>query len=144
MLFTKAGEYGLFGLMYLAQKPNGRVTRLADISKAQKVPEKFLAKIFQVLVRKGFVHSHRGTKGGFSLARPANSMTLGEILTAVQGPPAVAECFRPGHECGLYSSCNIRVALEGVQEQLNRSLARFTLADLVPRGSAVAVGARKG
>ncbi len=69
MQFTKAEEYGIFGIMYLATQTKGKITPLSEISENQHVPEKFLAKIFQSLCRSGLVRSHRGVKGGFSLGR---------------------------------------------------------------------------
>ena len=74
MQFTKAEDYGLHGIMYLAEQPNGKVTPLSEISEAQQVPEKFLAKIFQSLSKTGLVKSHRGVKGGFSMARSADKI----------------------------------------------------------------------
>ncbi|MBD3297389.1 MAG: Rrf2 family transcriptional regulator, partial [candidate division Zixibacteria bacterium] len=57
MQFTKAEEYGLFGLIYLAKQPGNAVSTLREISMAQDVPDKFLAKIFQNLTRAGIVKS---------------------------------------------------------------------------------------
>ena len=76
MQFTKAEEYGIFGVLYLAEQPAGRITPLSEISETQDVPEKFLAKIFQSLSKSGLIRSHRGVKGGFSLGRPANEIPI--------------------------------------------------------------------
>ncbi|MFH1336854.1 MAG: Rrf2 family transcriptional regulator, partial [Candidatus Zixiibacteriota bacterium] len=72
MELTKAGDYGIFGVIYLARQPKGKVVSLSEVAEAEDLPEKFLAKIFQSLTRSGLIISHRGARGGFSLARSAD------------------------------------------------------------------------
>ena len=66
MELTKASGYGLFGMIYLAKQPQGKIVSLSEIAKAENLPEKFLAKIFQNLGRSGLIRSRRGAGGGFS------------------------------------------------------------------------------
>lgn len=86
MQFTKAEEYGLLGVLYLAAKNNDSVTPLSEIAEAKGIPEKFLAKIFQSLSRSGIVRSHRGVRGGFSLAQKPAKVTIKQVLESIQGP----------------------------------------------------------
>ena len=77
MQFTKAEEYGMMGVLFLAERDRQLVTPLSEISEAKKIPEKFLAKIFQSLSRSGIVRSHRGVRGGFTLRKdPAEDIYL--------------------------------------------------------------------
>ena len=85
MQFTKAEEYGIFGIMYLASQPTGRITPLSEISENQNVPEKFLAKIFQSLSRSGLIRSHRGVKGGFTLGKSPEEITIKQVVESIQG-----------------------------------------------------------
>ena len=76
MQFTKAEEYGMHGVLHLANKGQGKVTPLSEISEAREIPEKFLAKIFQSLSRSGILRSHRGVRGGFTLAKSPRDITV--------------------------------------------------------------------
>jgi Rrf2 family transcriptional regulator, iron-sulfur cluster assembly transcription factor len=70
MQLTRSGEYGSKGLAFLARQPENRFSLISEISREQRIPEKFLAKIFQRLSRAGLLRSLRGASGGFALGRP--------------------------------------------------------------------------
>ena len=76
MQVTRAGEYAVIGLLYLAAQPAGRTVMIEEISAAEKIPKSFLAKIFQLLAKDGLVRSHRGAGGGFSLAQAPSAISL--------------------------------------------------------------------
>jgi Rrf2 family transcriptional regulator, cysteine metabolism repressor len=80
------GEYALQAILDLASRPAGEPTRIADIAQSQKIPQKFLELILASLKQGGFVESRRGAEGGYLLARPAESLTIGEVLRYVEGP----------------------------------------------------------
>jgi Rrf2 family protein len=113
MQFTKAEEYGIFGVLYLAEKNSSGVTPLSEISEEQNIPEKFLAKIFQSLSKSGILRSHRGVRGGFSLAKDPAEITIKEILETIQGPYHLMKCLKD------IQTCTVSV------------FESFTLADLV-------------
>lgn len=130
MQFTKAEEYGIFGVLYLAEQPAGKVTPLSEISEAQDVPEKFLAKIFQSLSKSGVIRSHRGVKGGFSLGRPADHISIREIVEIIQGPYFIAKCLHTPEIC-TRRDCPIRHLLADAQKALMNIFDRKTIADLM-------------
>ena len=99
MQFTKAEEYGMFGVLYLAEKDRAVVTPLSEISDAQNIPEKFLAKIFQSLSKAGIVRSHRGVRGGFTLSRDPRDITVKEVLETIQGPYFLMKCLKDKDAC---------------------------------------------
>ncbi len=130
MQFTKAEGYGIFGLMYLADQPYGKVVPLSEISESQDVPEKFLAKIFQSLSKSGLIRSHRGVKGGFTLSRPADQITLRAILEGIMGPYFIAKCLNAEEACDR-EICSLKVLLLRVQDAMMEVFDRHTLSDLV-------------
>ena len=72
---------------YLAVRPGAgpmNPVKIADIAKRQKIPQKFLELILAGLKQNGFVDSRRGAEGGYMLARPADSITIGEVLRALE------------------------------------------------------------
>jgi Rrf2 family protein len=80
------GEYALQAILDLAAQRSGEPIRIADIARRQKIPQKFLELILASLKQGGFVESRRGAEGGYLLARPAEALTVGEVLRYVEGP----------------------------------------------------------
>jgi len=130
MQFTKAEAYGIFGVLYLADQPNGKVTPLSEISENQSVPEKFLAKIFQSLSKSGLIRSHRGVKGGFSLGRDPEDISVREIVENIQGPYFIAKCLQNENICDR-EICSLKVLLEKAQSALMEVFGNHTVADLL-------------
>lgn len=130
MQFTRAEAYGIFGILYLAKQPAGKVTPLSEISEIQNVPEKFLAKIFQSLSKSGIIRSHRGVKGGFSMARPATEVTFREVVEVIHGPYFLAKCFNVEDICDR-KNCAVKTLLEIAQDALIKVFEAHTIADML-------------
>jgi len=79
------GEYALQALFDLACQRPGKPVKIADIARRQRIPQKFLELILAGLKQGGFVESRRGAEGGYMLARPADVITVGEVLRFVEG-----------------------------------------------------------
>jgi len=79
------GDYALRALFDLARQRPGQPIRIADIAQRQRIPQKFLELILSTLKQGGFVESRRGAEGGYMLARPAESLTVGEVLHFLEG-----------------------------------------------------------
>lgn len=82
------GEYALQAIFDLAEHRGREPVRIADIATRQKIPQKFLELILASLKQAGFVESRRGAEGGYLLARPADSITIGEVLRFIEGKNA--------------------------------------------------------
>lgn len=130
MQFTKAEEYGIFGIMYLASQPPGRITPLSEISENQRVPEKFLAKIFQSLSRSGLIRSHRGVKGGFTLGKPSHEITIKEVVESIQGPYYISKCLTEPTDGQSPAMLSLRKLLEEAQAKLLKVFSEHTIKDL--------------
>ena len=86
MNISVKGEYALQAIFDLATQPQGEPVKIAEIARRQKIPQKFLELILAGLKQGGFVESRRGAEGGYLLARPAASLSVGEVLRFVEGP----------------------------------------------------------
>ena len=86
MNISVKGEYALQAIFDLAARPAGEPVRIAAIAERQKIPQKFLELILASLKQGGFVESRRGAEGGYLLARPAETITVGEVLRFIEGP----------------------------------------------------------
>ena len=130
MKLTRGGEYGIRGVLYLAQQDNGKVSMLSAIAKAQEVPPRFLAKIFQALAKAGIVKSHRGAKGGFSLARMPADVTMKDVIEAIEGPIFLNVCLMSPGECNRDKICPMHTVWEAAQGKMMEVLDRATFAEL--------------
>lgn len=88
MRISVKGEYALKAIFDLAFHSPGESVKIAGIAKRQRIPRKFLESILAGLKQGGFVESRRGAAGGYLLARPADAITVGEVLRFVEGPRA--------------------------------------------------------
>ncbi len=133
MQFTKAEEYGMFGVLYLAEADRSKVVPLSEISEAKDIPEKFLAKIFQSLSKSGLIRSHRGVRGGFSLAKDPAEITVKEVLEIIQGPYHLMRCIEDKRAClkDPDEFCAIREVLVLAERRLLSVFEEYTLADLI-------------
>ncbi len=86
MNISVKGEYALQAIFDLSAQRQGEPVRIGDIARRQSIPQKFLELILAGLKQGGFVESRRGAEGGYLLARPADSITVGEVLRYVEGP----------------------------------------------------------
>lgn len=101
-----------------------------DIAACSKVPPAYLAKIFAKLVQAGVLQSKRGFKGGTSLARPADQITLLEICDVIDGPDWNNSCLLGLEECSDARNCPTHEYWKVTRQQISAKLAEITLADM--------------
>ena len=127
---TRAGEYAIRGMLYLAQQPADGLTLIADVARSQGVSAGFLAKIFQELARAGLVDSYRGAGGGVSLGKRADAINLRMIIEAVEGPVALNNCLAQDERCANVGSCCLAETWRQAQEAMLTVLERKNLGEL--------------
>ena len=130
MQMTRSGEYGLKGVVFLARQAPKTFSLVSEISREQRIPEKFLAKIFQRLSKVGLLRSIRGSNGGFSLGRPAKEITMRAVIEAIEGPIAFNRCLVRKGECEEEMGCPLHEVLEEAQGRFLEVLDRTTMEDL--------------
>ena len=91
MKLSKKGRYAVRALFDIAFYNEGHPTQVKDIAERQAIPPRFLEQIFQDLKRAGIVASKRGPQGGYSLARPAKDIPMGDVIRALEGPIMLSE-----------------------------------------------------
>lgn len=124
MNISVKGEYALQALFDLSQQTPGAPVKIADIARRRKIPQKFLELILAGLKQGGFVESRRGAEGGYLLARPAESLTVGQVIRFMESSRGTRPTVRqePGPFCELWR--NVDEAVSGVVD-------RVTFGDLV-------------
>ncbi len=132
MQITRAGEYAVLGLMCLARRPAASVVMIDEVSREEKIPKSFAAKIFQSLVKGGLVKSNRGSGGGFTLLKPAKEITVLHVIEAIEGRIAFQRCLDPDEpKCEHHGGCALCGLFEQAQDQVKDVFSRTTLADLM-------------
>ncbi len=129
MQLTGFADFGVRALMRLAASP-GTVLTAAEIADEFGISRNHLAKSMAVLARAGFITSRRGG-GGAMLARPADQIRLGDVVSALSANVPMADCFRPdGGTCMLSGHCGLQVRLVKARVAFIASLNESTLADI--------------
>lgn len=128
MLFSTATGYALQTLAALPEDGSYYLAR--SMAKQLNLPGPYLAKILQNLVQAGILESVRGPKGGFRLAKPAQAMTVGEVVEALEGNGALHGCVMGFSNCGTDNPCPLHPAWGEVKAQLASSMTQISIQDL--------------
>ena len=134
MKVSTRGDYAARALLSLAlHEETSGPTSVRDIAERTGLPQPYLEQILLALKGAGLVRSKRGVGGGYVLARPAAEITLGEIVSAVDGPIAVGDFGRPheGGACEHEGQCVLLGVWADVGEHMRQHLDGYTLADCV-------------
>ncbi|HWK63413.1 MAG TPA: iron-responsive transcriptional regulator RirA [Rhizobiaceae bacterium] len=131
MRLTRQTNYAIRILMYCAANSD-RLSRIPEIASAYGVSELFLFKILQPLVEHRLVETVRGRNGGVRLGRPADEITLFDVVRVTEENFAMAECFEnDATECPLVDSCSLNAALREALGAFFEVLQRHTIGQLV-------------
>jgi len=142
-MLSARGKYGLKAMIHLAEMQGAGGIQGAVIAETQQIPKKFLDTILLELKNSGLVHSKKGKGGGYSLARPAAKIYVGQIMRILDGPLAAIPCasqtaYRPCGDCEDEAACQVRRLMGQVREATSAILDNTTLASLTgPAGQRV-------
>lgn len=131
MKYSQSTELGIDSLFYMASHPEITDFCVEAVAQAQKVSESYLYKIFQQLVKAGLLRSHRGSKGGYSLAKSPSQITLRDIAVVFEGATPLYECNANSKLCNLGPKCLILATFSEAEKQMHDVLARVSLQDVV-------------
>jgi Rrf2 family transcriptional regulator, nitric oxide-sensitive transcriptional repressor len=135
MRLTVYTDYALRLLMYLALKDDA-VATISEVASSYGISRNHLMKVAYELGAAGYVETIRGRGGGMRLAKPAESIRLGDVVRCTEPDMALVTCFEPIEaSCAIKRCCVLRGALERARTAFNDVLDDYSLADLVrPRG----------
>jgi Rrf2 family protein len=130
MQITRQADYSLRAMMYLAKlEPNQRAAT-RQIASEKQIPPSFLAKIISQLSIAGFIHTSRGARGGVMLARPAEEISVLDVVEAIDGPISVNECTISSAGCPFSGNCPLHDLWCGVQLEMITKLKSTNFAQL--------------
>jgi Rrf2 family protein len=114
-------------MAWLASQPIGRRRKAAEIAAAVGIPLPFAARVLSQLNRRGLLQARAGQDGGYTLARSGESVSLLEVIEAIEGPLRAPMCLLRDVRCGASQPCRLHDAWSTAQEALRSALASTTL-----------------
>jgi Rrf2 family protein len=131
MQITRQADYAVRAVVFLADRGQNSPIATAEIGRQQHIPLTFLAKIMSQLSAAGIVHTMRGAHGGISLGRPAEHISLLNILETIDGPILLNECISDPSLCPLGDQCAVHSVWCQVQADLVNRLSQTNVAQMV-------------
>jgi len=128
---SKKADYALIAMKHLALRGDeGASSSAREIAEQYDIPIELMAKVLQRLVRSGLLASHQGTRGGYELGRAPDSISVADVIQAIDGPLQVTACSTDDEQCDQFAKCNVRDPLWRIKERILDALRSSTLADL--------------
>jgi len=127
---SKKADYALIAMKHLATRSDLASASAREIAEQYDIPIELMAKVLQRLARRGLVTSHQGTRGGYRLARGAGSISVADVIQAIDGPVTVTACSSEEGNCDQFEKCNVRDPLWRVRERILSALGECTIAEL--------------
>lgn len=135
-MLSKKTKYALRALLLLADEYDKGPLLISHIAARGAMPKKFLEQILLSLKNRGVLHSQKGRGGGYSLGRPPEMISLGEVIRVLDGPLAPLPCvsqtaYKKCDDCEDESTCGIRLVMWQVREETARILDGTNLAQVL-------------
>ena len=129
---SKKADYALMAMKHLARKTDSASasTSAREIAEQYDIPIELMAKVLQRLARNGLLTSHQGTRGGYTLSRATTSISVADIIQAIDGPLTVTACSTDDEQCEQFLKCNIRDPLWRIKDRIVSALVECSLAEI--------------
>lgn len=141
-MLSRKAKYGLKAVLQLANEFGRGLILISNLAAKQRIPKKFLEQILLELKNGGILQSKSGKCGGYSLVRPPQQVTLGQVIRVLDGPLAPVPCdskaFSNCCECPDQETCAIRIVMADVFNAISDILDRTTLEIALERSRAAA------
>lgn len=126
---SKKTDYALISLAYVASLGE-RPASAREIAERHDIPVELLAKVLQRLAQRGLLRSQQGIHGGYLLARSAQTLTVAEVVEAIDGPLQLTVCGTTEERCEQFAKCSIRDPLHRIRDRIISALSACTIAEL--------------
>ncbi len=130
MKLSTKGRYGLTAMLFLARHADEGPMSLRCMSETGIQPD-YLEQLLGLLRKAGLVTTCRGAQGGYALARPADAITVGEVIAATEGPVRFCDCDSESDVCGWKEQCDTRHVWTMLAREMNSLLDSITLAGVL-------------
>jgi FeS assembly SUF system regulator len=128
---SKLTDYGILLMTQMARRPAQSLHTARDLAQQTRLPLPTVSKILKLLSNSDLLISHRGVKGGYSLARLPQEISVGQIITVLEGPIGVTECGETPGLCEMEPHCPVSAHWRIISHELRQALQNLTLPDLI-------------
>jgi FeS assembly SUF system regulator len=132
---TRQTDYAILLLTYMASQDLERIHPSRSLAEWSGLSVPMVSKILKPLARGGIVLSRRGVKGGHALARPADQVTIGQIIATIEGPIHMAPCSNETGVCDQESICVVRVNWERISDAVRAAVDSVLLSEMIGSGT---------
>ena len=136
MQITRQADYATRAILYLARTEKGERVATYQVAKEQKIPPSFLAKIISQLSVVGLLNTSRGARGGITLARDPEQITLLEVVEAIDGPIQLNMCVENKNACEYEENCPLQPVWCDAQNKLIATLRNTNFKQLAEGSTA--------
>ncbi|RWR04571.1 RrF2 family transcriptional regulator [Paenirhodobacter populi] len=150
-MLTMKGKYGIKALIHLSRLAPDELQQSAAIAEANGIPKKFLDTILSELRNAGLIQTRKGRSGGYQLGKPADTISVAQILRLLDGPISPISCvsktaYQKCFDCLDQDVCEVRILMLEVRDAMLGVLEHRTLRDLRDSGDLARqlLGERKG
>ncbi len=130
MIISTKGRYGLRAVFELARRYGDGPQSISLIARHQAISEAYLEQLFAVLRRDGIIKSTRGASGGYTLAKDPADISVGDVLTSLEGPLTPAGCVG-GENCVNYLDCAAHVTWQKIYDGINSVVNSISLQNMI-------------
>jgi len=132
MKISTKGEYGIRAMLELAQRQGQGYVQSTEIAAVRHIPENYLYQLLITLRKAGLIRSRRGPQGGHMLSRPAERISMAEVILTLEGPIEPVSCVEVDvvEDCPFCNACVVRSVWQHITDVTREILEQTTFADL--------------
>jgi FeS assembly SUF system regulator len=138
---SKKADYALIAMKHLALREGQGSASAREIAEQFSIPVELMAKVLQRLARRGLLSSQQGTRGGYQLTRDSETISVADVIQAIDGPLTVTACSAHNDRCGQFATCNIRDPLWKIRELIVTALSTCSVSEMASETAVVASAA---
>jgi Rrf2 family protein len=131
---SKKVEYALIAMRHMAISGNGNIVTTKEIADRYQLPYDLLAKVMQILARKGFIVSYQGVRGGYIFRDDPRTVKVSAVINAIEGKDnlAIVQCESDSTgQCSIHTTCTIKTPLVKLQTSINSVLSEMSILEMV-------------
>lgn len=133
---SRLTDYGIVLMCTMATHPDA-VQNATEVAAEVRLPLPTVSKLLRTLAREGLLSSHRGVKGGYSLARAPETISVAHVIRALEGPIALTMCTVESEDCEHETVCPVRRHWQKINGAIRKALDSVTLSDIAASGAPI-------
>lgn len=127
---SRLTDYGIMLLTLIARDRQNAPRSAREVADRARLPRPTVSKLLKALAHGGLLETHRGVRGGFRLAKPAEEVSVADIIAALEGPIGITECTAHPGQCGVEPLCPVKTNWKRINRAVLEALDGISLAEM--------------